>query len=258
MKILPQKIKQFGHLDAKLTDNDIAELATIAAIYGAKAWGKDKEESPLNAKELKLVNTFRKKVKHYLFHVAQGARCCFCGYDIDENKGSHDLEHLIAKDGKTTLVFNLKNLALSCRSCNGPKFNKKTTVGPICPNSDKFHHTGCSYLIIHPHLDEWKDHLKYDKYDRVVSKNKAKYSKGQQTILICGINRKNGMRLADHFDFLSSDIDEKERWLEFYQVLADKDESKKKTKFKKFANTLLNLQTDPAAPELLKLIRPLL
>lgn len=76
--------------------------------------------------------------------------------------------------------------------------------------------------------------------------------------MICGINRKNGMRLADHFDFLSPDLDERADWLDFYHILADMDEGKRKTKFKKFAKKLLAFETDPAAEDLFKLVKPLL
>ncbi|MFJ5284819.1 hypothetical protein ACIP66_13335 [Pseudomonas sp. NPDC088429] len=152
----------------------------------------------------KIVAVFKKEAKtHYYYQ--QGRMCCYCSKELDSHNGSFDAEHILDKDTYPQFMFLLENIAAVCKTCNGSKSNKHVLVPGIAtvdipPDSN-------DYLLVHPHKDEWNDHLDYDGIGRIVAK--PENLKGRETINICGIQYLNSARLADHFIDADNELAEK-------------------------------------------------
>jgi len=240
-----------------VTQNEVQQLNALATQYASGAWDVS-DKSNLTATEKSLVSEVKKKIKRHLFHAGQGGYCCYCGHVLGEHKGSHDAEHCIAKNGKTKLVFHTRNIALSCKSCNGGKGEVQTRILVLDDDADEVSEGGDKYRVVNPHFDKWSEHLKFDKYRRVVAINDAEFSKGRLTIRLFNIHRKNAIALADHFDLFHGTADEREDWLDFYMRALSEDDNLKKTKYKKFLSKILNMPSDPAADELREVLAPVL
>ncbi|NBF14156.1 hypothetical protein GV729_02565 [Pseudomonas sp. Fl4BN2] len=159
-----------------------------------------------------IVKQFKSETKEHYYR-RQGRLCCYCSKELDAHNGSFDAEHIIDKDGYPQFMFCLENIAAVCKTCNGAKSNKYVLAPGVGVDDIPLepHH----YLLVHPHKDEWSDHLDYDAIGRIVAK--AGSPKGLGTIGICGINYLNAARLADHF--LPADSAEAEKNLEgFFRV----------------------------------------
>jgi uncharacterized protein (TIGR02646 family) len=142
----------------------------------------------------KIVSSFREEIKDYYFY-AQGRRCCYCSIELQKHKLTYDAEHILDKSEYPEHMFDPRNLAAACKLCNGKKSNN-----PISKSGRRFEvlsRESEDYSIIHPHLDEWGDHLIFDSIGRIVAKGTS--SKGIETIRICGMVALNVARLADEF-----------------------------------------------------------
>jgi len=141
-----------------------------------------------------LLKQFRREIKNHYWFV-QGRRCCYCSKELDAHQGSYDAEHILPKVHFPQLMFEFINLAIGCKTCNGRKSNKaihfgSNAIAEVPLNSDY-------YSIVHPHLDEWSEHLYFDQFGRITPIDGN--AKGVATISTCGITFLNAARLADHF-----------------------------------------------------------
>ncbi len=66
-----------------------------------------------------VVKTFKAEIKKSL-RLAQKAQCCFCRRTLFDDYASQ-LEHFIDKDAYAGYTYEIRNLALSCGTCNGRK-----------------------------------------------------------------------------------------------------------------------------------------
>lgn len=141
-----------------------------------------------------LIAAFKSEVKEYYWR-SQARRCCYCSKELEKSKAGYDAEHIIHKNEFPQFMFELANLSVSCKTCNGVKNNKHVLAlnvsFAVVPRLSR------EYTIVHPHLDEWSDHFTYDAINRIVPANGS--AKGAKTIEICGINYLNAARLADYF-----------------------------------------------------------
>ncbi|MCA1197855.1 hypothetical protein K9B35_07740 [Sphingomonas sp. R647] len=128
----------------------------------------------------------------------QDYRCCYCRRKVlSKNKGDWQGDHVIARDTHAQFMFEPKNLAICCRGCNGEKSNKnvlrnaKRKTFPV--NSD-------DYLIVHPHMDDYDDHIRW--FGQVCAPRKS--NKGAKTIEMCGL-----MRFAADYAGLDTDMNDR-------------------------------------------------
>lgn len=142
-----------------------------------------------------LVDKFRTEVKdHYFWH--QANRCCYCSMELQPNARVFDAEHILDKSGFPEFMFHPENISVACVICNTHKSAKSVlsdhTVRPMTvPNSS------ADYKILHPHLDEWDHHLRFDEIGRIVPVLGS--SKGPETISICAMDGINLLRLSRKF-----------------------------------------------------------
>lgn len=128
-----------------------------------------------------------KKVKkhikeHYLN--AQDYTCSYCKQRIEVGHNAiWDIEHIIPKDKYPNFIFEPMNLCVVCKDCNLEKRNKDVLTNT---SRKTFPIKSEDYLIIHPHFDDYRNHMKilnsslfFIPLDR----------KGKETIETCGLLR---------------------------------------------------------------------
>ncbi|KAE9627959.1 HNH endonuclease [Parasedimentitalea maritima] len=140
--------------------------------------------SDLNHKEVwasPQAEKLKKRIKDFYIKV-QCYRCCYCMQeDVSEHGRDWDIEHVIPQSIERGFIFEPDNLSVSCTECNGAKNNvevrvRKTQSISKSPNS---------YKIVHPHFDEWGDHLELE--GQYVYHSLSK--KGDFTIFHCKLAR---------------------------------------------------------------------
>jgi hypothetical protein len=142
-----------------------------------------------------LVDRFRAEVKRYYFW-RQANRCCYCSMELQPNARVFDAEHVLDKSGFPEFMFHPENIAVACVICNTHKSAKSVlsndNVRPVTipTKSD-------DYKILHPHLDEWDHHLRFDEIGRISPVPGS--TKGLETISICAIDGINLLRLSRKF-----------------------------------------------------------
>lgn len=255
VKNFAQKIKPFDIIDLGLTKDDMVTLNEISSRLLDKSWNTTATNAKLTSEEKTLIAKFKINLKDYLWKIGQGCFCCFCGIELSKHNASKDAEHLISKKGKARLVFELKNIALSCKDCNGFKRNQAVTNTPTKIDADTYLTNSDDYQIFHPHLDEWPVHFKRDEYRRVLPENKS--PKAIFTINLCRIHRKNALRLVDHFDQIITKTAQHDDWIDLYEILIrEKVNSEKSEKLSNFITSLIG--KNPASDELQKILLPLI
>lgn len=126
------------------------------------------------------VDSVRAEIKnHYI--AEQNFICVYCRRQIATgNNALWDAEHIISKALAPRFMFTPLNLAVACRDCNIAKGQKevRTTMRKKFPNESKH------YLIIHPHFDNYAEHIRW--FGDVCS---PQSSKGVATQAACGLTR---------------------------------------------------------------------
>ncbi|TGW17578.1 hypothetical protein E4417_13045 [Stenotrophomonas maltophilia] len=170
-----------------ITDQQHSTIKRLAIL-------KQIEWSQKVGEHVEVIAKFREEMKEHYFN-AQRRRCCYCSIELHDHKLTYDAEHILDKSDYLEYMFDPGNLAAACKLCNGSKSNM-----PIASSGARFVELSrCSedYTIVHPHLDEWGEHLGFDVIDRIVARDGS--AKGRETIRICGIQVLNAARLADEF-----------------------------------------------------------
>lgn len=127
------------------------------------------------------VHPVRKQIKtHYIGE--QARRCCYCNVEIPmDHHAVWDAEHIISRDGAARFMFVPRNLAIACKPCNGFKSEQEVRKNPTRVSfPDKSEH----YLIVHPHFDEYSEHIVW--VDKLVW---PQTEKGIATVAMCRLHR---------------------------------------------------------------------
>ena len=128
-----------------------------------------------------VVNPVRAEIKnHYV--VEQNRRCCYCNREYPTNNNAvWDAEHIIAKRLAPRFMFEPRNLAASCKDCNIAKSEDEVRVNPA---RNAFPDQSRHYNIVHPHFDDYADHIRW--YGDVV---RALSPKGAALVAMCKLWR---------------------------------------------------------------------
>ncbi len=185
------------HLEIKqLAFDKVVDWSTSDGIYGAR------------------ITRFREEVKEHYF-TAQRRRCCYCSIELHDHKITYDAEHILDKAEYPEYMFEPGNLAASCRLCNQSKYNHSVSASGqrfLTLSRDEG-----DYSIVHPHLDDWNDHLRFDLIGRIIAGEHS--TKGPETIRLCGMAALNAARLADEFSL--TDHKEAETALRTFHEVSD-------------------------------------
>lgn len=163
------------------------------------------------------VDNLKKSIKkHYL--TEQKNVCNYCKQKIKSNHGRYwDIEHIIPRSSVPEFMFEPLNLCISCIECNSAKSDKKVTSSRA---KRKYPNKGADYLIIHPHFDDYNEHI-------IVIKEGFYYvardKKGEKTIVFCRLNR-----FYEFSDFGSCLQDDDRIFLLSEQLKKEKNEKFKK------------------------------
>lgn len=127
------------------------------------------------------IDPLRKEIKdHYIEE--QERTCCYCGIPNPSNHGMvWTAEHVVPKALRPEFLFTEVNLAVACPECNQAKRNKQTLVDP---SVSVYPLTADDFLVVHPHFDEWRDHILRDNVTYASFTEKGKW-----TIVECELNR---------------------------------------------------------------------
>lgn len=183
------RIDAMGSLK-EISDADHATLREHGiAEHGA--WSPEKTH-PL----FELVAKFKSEIKKY-YYWGQQCRCCYCSSQLLPNASTYHADHIVDKATYRSFTFELNNFAVACAVCNVHKGRKNVLAMKPDIALDKLPVKKDDYLIVHPHLDEWSDHLTFDG-DGFIRSIKP-LGKGKNTIDICGIEAINFTKLAVKF-----------------------------------------------------------
>lgn len=155
------------------------------------AWSPGKNH-PLYA----LVAMFKAEVKKY-YYWGQECRCCYCSSQLQPNATTYHADHIVDKATYPEFIFELSNLGVACAVCNVHKGKKNVLTAEAHVSLADLPAGTNDYLIVHPHLDEWLDHLMFDGDGFIRSVKPT--GKGKNTIDICGIEAINFTKLAVKF-----------------------------------------------------------
>jgi 5-methylcytosine-specific restriction endonuclease McrA len=147
------------------------------------------------------LSDLKERIKGYYLKV-QDYTCPYCRQRIEvKNKAAWDAEHIIPKDSHPRFMFDAENLCIACKDCNLAKLNQNVLVDK---NRKTFPRDSKSYLISHPHFDDYETDIKII---ALAAFYLPKSDKGRKTVEICGLLRFL-YKFAD-YDCASKDVDER-------------------------------------------------
>ena len=120
----------------------------------------------------------------------QNGRCAYCKNPISIHSALNcHVEHIAPKSKYPQFIFEPKNLCVICSDCNTIKRNQEviraepdTVVNGA--TRKQYPRSSSAFLIVHPHFDDWDEHIQgFGKY--YVDKSQ----KGHFTIGACVLNR---------------------------------------------------------------------
>ncbi|KIP67338.1 HNH endonuclease [Vibrio harveyi] len=118
------------------------------------------------------------------YHKIQKSICPYCKQQLNSTHGRYwDIEHIIPRSHVPNFMFEPQNLCMSCVECNSEKSDKKVTSSTA---KTRYPTNTLQFSIIHPHLDNYEEHL------LVVEAGLFYYPlkpKGRKTVEVCGLNR---------------------------------------------------------------------
>ena len=128
-------------------------------------------------------DSIKKNIKNHLKD-EQNLICVYCQLEIPVAHSSAEIEHIAPKGKHPRFMFEPKNLALACHLCNTKKSIKETLHDPAVNN---YPSNGNAFIIVHPHFDEYYDHITF--IDGVVEPTPNDNGKGYNTIKMCNLDR---------------------------------------------------------------------
>jgi uncharacterized protein (TIGR02646 family) len=129
---------------------------------------------------------YKQNVKANLV-LRQFDRCAYCRKRLEADGKYEPLDHIVPQTIQGTWIFKVRNLILTCDSCNNLK-KKEQTLAVGYENSADLPAISAGYKIFNPHYDNWSEHLNYEDDIFIVA---VPNSKGKETIRICQLYRYN-------------------------------------------------------------------
>ncbi|WP_234016088.1 HNH endonuclease domain-containing protein, partial [Cronobacter dublinensis] len=110
------------------------------------------------------LSDLKRKIKNHLRQNQQEC-CCYCSRNIDDEFNMVlDIEHIIPKSKIKSEMFEMMNLAVSCKRCNmrikGEDVSFIEGEFEAFKASENYYQTD-HYKFIHPNIDNWNDNLVY-------------------------------------------------------------------------------------------------
>lgn len=114
----------------------------------------------LKNKELsEILKRVKKKIKEFHRERTKN-RCCYCAKPLHDREIETDREHIVPKGKYTSLSYNLFNLSIACKRCNMDyKADREDHIANP-GNVEKNLYSKDSYLIPHPNVEKYTDHIR--------------------------------------------------------------------------------------------------
>lgn len=107
------------------------------------------------------VKDLKDRIKVYL-RERQKDFCCYCLRNLhNEFKLVIDIEHVLPKHQFVDFMFNLDNLAASCKRCNMQMKGRRVDFINECFHRNPNPFATENYKFIHPNTDVFVEHIKY-------------------------------------------------------------------------------------------------
>jgi uncharacterized protein (TIGR02646 family) len=121
------------------------------------------------------------------FCVQQKRKCVYCKTELNSRCHSEHIEHVVNRALKPAWMFEPFNLGVSCGQCNTQKGEYNTLKPHLrVDNLAVLPHGKQHYNIVHPHFDNYDEHLEIE--DEYYIKAKT-VTKGEATIDMCKLWR---------------------------------------------------------------------
>ena len=125
--------------------------------------------------------------RHY--RTEQRGKCAYCRRTLGKQAAANcHVEHLLAKSRYRSFIFEPRNLCVVCAECNTVKCKKEASSAPIDAlekaTAKRYPRSSGAFKIVHPHFDEYAEHID-------ILKNKfyvPKTPKGYFTVSACDLN----------------------------------------------------------------------
>lgn len=131
---------------------------------------------------------FRKEVRDY-YRNEQEFICPYCGRLREEfHGGQWDIDHIIPKSSHPQYLYTPKNLAVTCKDCNTHK-SKTNTLASSLEQDENYPENADSFIIVHPHFDNYEEHITLLKDSKGRSYHEVITDKGRETFEICHLIR---------------------------------------------------------------------
>jgi hypothetical protein len=158
---------KFSESESKIIAHFIA-----SSDKSASDWSKDEFTS------------IKKTIKdHYIKE--QNYTCCFCKQRIVvSHNRAWDAEHILSRFLHPAFMFEPKNLCITCIDCNIEKSSKPVLARSI--TGVRYPVSSSTYIIVHPHFDQYEDHLEVIVAGQLY---RWKTPKGRKTINTYGLDR---------------------------------------------------------------------
>ncbi|MBU1296547.1 MAG: HNH endonuclease [Gammaproteobacteria bacterium] len=118
--------------------------------------------------------------------------CTYCKGDISTTSAFNaQVEHIVPKALHIDFMFTPKNLCVICADCNSIKSDKEVANEEEHTTNNeniiRYPTTADAFKIVHPHFDEYDEHIKIVADNFYVENNNS--NKGRFTIYLCKLNR---------------------------------------------------------------------
>ncbi|MEN7547353.1 HNH endonuclease [Rapidithrix thailandica] len=193
--------------------------------FSHEDWGNDEYMS------------IRKEARNF-YRIEQKGNCAYCRGPVSMKSASNcQVEHIVPKSLHKEFAFTPKNLCVVCADCNEIK-REQETIGDIketlkTPRKvKKYPRSSGAFLIVHPHFDNYADHILIVNGLYVDKSSK----KGNFTIGTCNLNR----RLAE-FGWESDILDDSELMNEMNSYITETSQVKRTKSLNKIKAQLFNI-----------------
>jgi hypothetical protein len=129
----------------------------------------------------------RRYIRNYYRDLTK--KCVYCRKDVSlQSANNCHVEHIISKSSEPLkFIFEPKNLCVLCSDCNEIKKAKEVEDKILKRNKPyrRYPNSSESFLIVHPHFDNYDDHI-FKCEDIYIDLT----PKGSYTMYVCKLNRK--------------------------------------------------------------------
>lgn len=153
---------------------DIIERKKNSAGFRHEMWSDE---------DLELV---RREIRDY-YRNEQRLVCAYCRARVaNRSAAGAPIEHIVSKSSNINFIFEPRNLCVVCPDCNEYKGKREVLVEPVTKSRNiyKYPEKTEDFRIVHPHYDDFDDHIMQANRIYVECSDKGGY-----TIYVCNLNR---------------------------------------------------------------------